>query len=359
MVAMMTYNSDSIGRLDLDAVMTGQQLSLDFADVVEPVEPVMSQQGLSNNVEEGAFIEGPQGKYKPSTLPQFKGPLRGFVPERVSGNTDLLVQLIRNIPVNEFGLPAHIYRVDMLDFQYVLDLYQSCISFPPAEGRVDGTQELNTYLDSAAVLIDYSAGYPVLPNNEPFWKQLTYEPAEAYQAFLTYVQQDGIREVGRMTAYDPTVLAEYAVLYYWSARSRAFDMYRIVHHQRVKLQRTLSIEDSHFRKAENLLSKLDAYFETMELDEDTITPEKAVTMMEKLVKIQRMSVGLSASGEARETNPVRMDITPESAMQQMVNNKVRTASEDGSEELDILENDPDSIIMAQELLIRIQRSEIG
>lgn len=361
--------ADQEGRLNTDALVVGKQIGMDISKTgVVLHEPDFELRGADNNSE--AYIESNDrsptvSAYKPSKIPQFKGVLRHFNPVGIKTPRDFLAAIAKNIPINDYGLPAYIIRADMLDVNWIVDNINIALNISsPTPAQVEGMQDVEAHLDSASVPLDYSQGYPTLPNEQAMWKQLDYEPAEQYQMFLHYLGQDGIREISRIDKFEPTVVSEAAVLYYWSYRSRAYDMYRVVHHSRQKIQRALSIENKHFEMAEKLMAKLGKYFENMELtdggngDDDidpNITPEKAVGMMEKLVKIQRISAGLPAMGESKENQLLRPNLTPVDGMQQLVRDKVRV-DDDTEDALEMLGDDPDDIVAAQELVIRMQLS---
>ena len=275
--------------------------------------------------------------------------------------SDFLKQVTVSIPVNESGLPLGIYRPDMLDFQYIKEkLAQgstTTTSFSPHSMRGSGIDEINAYLESAFVRIVYDNGYPAFVTGLPLWKQLEFEPNATYQIFMEYIALPGIRRIDSLIAYPEHELLEYSGLYYWPLRAKAFDVFRLAHHQKIKLQRMLDVEDTHYAQATKIMSGVMKYLSAVDwddLDEVGITPDKAVAMMEKLVKIQRISVGLPANGESKESLQVRPDMTTEELMQR-ISQADRMQVEEQDDELDLLTDNPESIALAQELLIQMQK----
>jgi hypothetical protein len=298
----------------------------------------------------------------PSSVPTTRrtGPLRNVDPKKVNTAWQLIEQLSPGLPSNEYDLPIFIYRPDMLDYAAIArslaagehDTTPTLVG--PAQAPVLGTQEMNAMLEAAIVPLSYNEGFPVLPSGMPFWTQLEYEPKEAYDAFVNYLELGGARQISQLIAYNLDELKEYYHMYYWTHRVKAFDLYKVAHHQKVKLQRMLATEDSHYRTAERLMRKLETYFEGVTFDEDNISPEKAVGILEKLVKIQRVSVGLPANGESKENPGNERTVTPVNViMQQISQNKDASKTKQGND-VDLLLEDPDAVELAQELIIKMQ-----
>lgn len=303
------------------------------------------------------------------------GPLKGVDPKKVASVWQLLEQLNPGLPLNEYGLPVYVYRPDMLDYAAVVRALtaseQSTVatttSFPPAQHAVPGQHtatsasmaEVQQGLEAAIVPLTYNEGFPVTPGGMPFWMQLEFEPKEAYDAFVSYLELGGARQLSALIAYNLEELREYFHTYYWGFRVKAFDLYKVAHHQKVKLQRMLSTEDSHFKIAEKLLKKVEAYFEGKELDDEDLSADKVVGMLEKLVKIQRVSVGLPANGESKEADGDKRKVTPVQILMQQISQNGSENRSNTANEVDLLLEDPDAVDMAQELIIKMQNNSGG
>ena len=289
----------------------------------------------------------------PATSKQVRipfGPLRKLAPKDLHSRRDLMEQLNESLPLNESELPTHVYRADMLDFNDFRRLAD--INLPTEEiTRVQST------LDAAAIRLKYHEGYPATPKGEPFWYQLDFEPKDAFGAFLTYQQQGGARSLHEMQGqYDLDTLLDWFHLYYWSLRVQAFDMFKVVRHQKMRLLRALNIEDDHFLLAEKLMTQMKTYFgdaEKFKLGE--LPPDKAIIMLEKLVKIQRISAGLGEKGGLNEDIMPPKVQSAELIMRQVATPRSASGEDQDSEEFDVLVESPDNIELAQELIIRLNQ----
>jgi len=93
-----------------------------------------------------------------------------------------------------------------------------------------------------------------------------------------------------------SILNEYATLYQWRSRAKAYDLYCEAAYRHKRFKRQGTVEERHYLMASKLLERLEAqvlngddFFENMD-------PKVALDMLNKLVAIQRVSVGLPASG---------------------------------------------------------------
>mgnify|MGYP000110727838 CR=1 FL=1 len=289
------------------------------------------------------------------------GPLKYIVLENCTSTARLVEMLSRAIPLNQYSLPEYIYRVDCLDTKYFTNLLQSTttISFPPDKAQASNLDEATSMLESAIVHFKYTEGFPAFENGMPFWQQLSFEPDEAYRAFVEYLELGGARQIHKLISYDIDIVNEYFHTFYWNWRVVAFDLYRAVHHQRQKIQRMITTEDDHYIKSQRFFKKVTDWLEKANLDDEELgmTPEKAVNMMEKLVKIQRISVGLTATGESKESTTPRPE-TPVNVLVQTIGNTHVSTKHDDDEDLDDLYNNPDAIEHAQSMIIEMQKSSM-
>lgn len=295
------------------------------------------------------------------------GFLRKLNPKKLNRTWQLIQQLNESIPLNKYGLPIYVYRPDMLDvhmFANAITGYQSQNTTAASSGSsaddgpniVYNITDCEECLEAATIELTYDEGFPVTPNGHLFWRKLEFESDEAYSAFVDFLEMGGARQISDMVGYKLDDLREYYHLYYWQWRVKAFDLYQIAHHQKLKLQRMLSTEDDHYQMSSKLLRRLGAYLESAAFDDDSLTPEKAIGMMEKLVKIQRISAGLPANGEAKENNDAnrRAPSSVNVLVQQLAQNGAPVETEVQTD-VDQLLEDPSVVDMAQQLIIRQQQ----
>lgn len=279
------------------------------------------------------------------------GPLRGITSDRITDKASLIALLGFSLPLNEMDLPIFFYRPDMVDERLIKETLEG------VEKRVEGAEKaldsVADMLKAAQVYLNYSEGFPTLPNGMPFWAQFVFEPKAAAHSFELYLELGGARNLINVTAYSMEELLEYSNMFYWNYRAKAFDLYRVANHQKLKLQRMLSTEDDHYNIAQNLIRKVMEYMNSIDLDEENMAPDKAVAMLEKLVKIQRISTGLPASGESKENNASRQ-VTPVNVIMQQIGTQDRREIKADEPELDLLQ-DPEAFDLAQDLIIRLQK----
>ncbi len=262
-------------------------------------------------------------------------------------------QVALKTPSNDLGLPDVIYRSDVITEDFPnLDLVK--------QGEM---------LEAASIVISYREGFPTLPDGTSLWSQLPFESDDHYVAFKKYLEQVdtlGIRRLeviaqdGTVTQETLTCLFDY---YYWSPRCKAYDLFRIAASEKMREQRIMKITDVHFLESEKMLTPLLHYFN--ELDEDgkvkwlqDIEPKDALAALDKLMKIQRVSAGMSAhGGQNGEVAPVqgqslevRLRQIVKSAEDPLANN-----NQSGTTDWDILLNNPEAAMQIQDLAIKVHR----
>lgn len=302
------------------------------------------------------------------------GPLRQLNPAELSLKWQLMEQLAKSLPLNEFDLPIYVYRPDMLDHNALRSLLQavhtsSSDESTSTEGSTTPTihshpqmraaeiSYAQSMLDSATVPLTYYEGFPVAPNGLPFWEKLPYEPKQSYDAFIYYLEMGGARQIHLLSAYDLGDLKDWFHSYMWAFRVRAFDLFRLANAQKIRLHRMLATEDSHFLMAEKLIKKVNQHLDTGTNFEDKIAEldlDKIVAVLDKLVKVQRISVGLAAQGGIDPEMKPRKDPSVQITMQQITNDGSQRKAD--SSDFDLLQDDPDSIELAQELIIKTQKA---
>lgn len=266
--------------------------------------------------------------------------LRTIDLHKLEGRADFVRSLTMNIPENEFNLPQYIYRADMLDMSFM--------------GQDEWPENIEDSLAAATVYLNYEQGFPIFRNGTPFWARMDYESIEAYTAFSKYLEQPGARTFHSMQEFTVDMLVEWHSLYYWSYRARAYDLFKAAHHQRMREQRILGAQDNHYVEADKILRRVTKV--VADLDDDALKEvgaDKLVAMMDRLVKIQRISLGLSAHGTSDAETPKSTSF--ELAIRQVANNSGATRKDNDAAEADVLLSDPDALMQAQELILKVNQ----
>ncbi len=232
----------------------------------------------------------------------------------------------RFIPHTTEGLPAGFYRADLI----ADDLTASAARLPSAT-------------EAAFVPLNYQEGFPALPDGRPFWNKLDYEPPAAFAAFELYVglASDGPRYVAALLqspelqrlygeSLSLQLLQEMHTLYYWKERARAADLYQEATNRHIRMRRAQNMQDYHFTQSDTLLRKVMDQLNTAEtFDAMKHDPQVLLSAMEKLVKIQRVSVGLPSAAPL----PAASQETPfsfEMVMRQMIQQEASQSRAEGT-----------------------------
>lgn len=271
-------------------------------------------------------------------------------------------QLNMGLPLNEFKLPDHIYRADLIPLD---------IQSKPYEERRD-------ILEAASIFLTFEHGYPAIDETTPLWERLPAESLNAYNAFVVFLElpettsnENPIRllpHIATLTQISLETIVEWCHTYYWHWRARAHDLFLIACHRKQREQRIMSIEGKHFSMAEKALNKintlvemkLDRELRDMEDDPNAETETKLkdlVDMANKLVGIQRVSVGLPSTG------PSTVNLQLDGPRHTTAADSFKHIAKEGSgeettsqrpAEMDALLANPDDLSRVQELLIRVQ-----
>lgn len=270
---------------------------------------------------------------------------------------DVMRQLSAKLPTNALGLPEYIYRTDLIPGTLF--------------GDEIGPDERVGILEAASVSLDYLEGYPSMPNGTAFWAKLDFEPLQEYQLFMEYLgvirQEDDsgrlsspvrtFEAVSRRTGRSEMELKDLAFLYYWQARVKAHDQFMVASFQKQREQRILLTEDSHFRKAKSMMLKLEAQLDGVLGDEDAmmdVKPERLLDMMERMMKMQRISLGLPANGGStlKDEGPKHASLTRQ--IQEIAKNagEESQVSDEGANVIDAMLLDPENLEQLQALIVR-------
>jgi len=260
------------------------------------------------------------------------------------------------LPKNSYGLPLGLYRIDLLP--------------------EDPTDE---DLENAFVPIEYSEGFPTLPDGRPVWSQLPFEPQEAFRAFQAYLQQPQSTDTGVRTLstlpldapeavqglmqgeFDPisiipSVLQPLYHNYYWGHRAKAHDLFQRASVEKQRELRAVNMIDDHYLKSKRLMDRLSVYMDEEEDFWDIMTPKVALDMFKTLVQVQRVSVGLPAagpSGAQAQGKTSSLELLLRQMAQDEHPGEESTVLSDGTELMERALEDPDTARRAQDLILKL------
>lgn len=200
---------------------------------------------------------------------------------------DMLASLAADLPVNSFGLPLGLYRLDLI-----------------------GDNPTREELANAWISLTYSEGFPTFPDGRPLWSQLPFEPMEAFAAFDTYLvaplkNGKGVRalhelienaESWGLSGLSVEALQMFYYGFFWEHRVKAYDLWWAASRRKQLEFRAQETVDEHYVQARKLMAKLSEYLEDEEEFWDLMTPKVGIDLFKTLVGAQRVSAGLPANG---------------------------------------------------------------
>ncbi len=305
----------------------------------------------------------------------------------------IIKELMEAVPINEYGLPTHIYRTDLI----------------PADFKDLSAQERGEVLDIAAHTLEYDQGFPTVASGEPFWGRLPFEPTELFNMFVNYLDlttpddvsvstlekltkrdedadslsvnptdstyaRSPIRQLHLLSpieGIDTESLLSYSHMFYWAQRAQAYDLFLVACHRKRKEKLTLELEGQHYAMSTHLLQTsseilnhaLTAIAAGQENEDgNTVVNYKlrdVTDVMWKMFQMQRISLGLSPTGGGSSKQQVEglqnasVDITlrqiaEEAGIQASAKeNNMETAASDA------ILKDPDMLLEAQNLIIKL------
>lgn len=166
--------------------------------------------------------------------------------------------------------------------------------------------------EDAYVPLNYDEGFPALPDGRPIWFKLEYESPDAFLAFQAYVDAGdaGPRYLADLLEnaelrnllgdeLNLPALRNMYYMYYWKDRSASHDLFQDAAYRHIRIRRSLSTEDKSHVLATKILNKLETIFDGKDfwsiIQND---PALALSYLEKLTKIQRITSGLPAMAPA-------------------------------------------------------------
>lgn len=254
---------------------------------------------------------------------------------------DAILLTAKQVPQNEYGLPTFFYRSDLLPY-------------PLTQLRIGD-------LDGAAIQLDYSDGFPTFEGGRIWWNQLPHEPHDHYQWFVRYLEQAedlGIRQLQLLASMQRLALetiSEVSKEYYWRDRARAYDLFQVAADRKKRELKARRTEGAHYETADALMKGLMVKFEDPKWLDD-LSAKEAVGVLMDLAKLQRISLGLAANGNAGVQAPdPNAAMTTEMVIRSLTQG-VSQSDEGGiSGDLLALMADPTFTSRAQEVILRVQR----
>lgn len=277
---------------------------------------------------------------KPSEQPLSYLPpvLRHIDFEKVKTRRDMIFELCKYLPLNEYNLPMYFYRADLLEHPDPLR---------PIE-------DVQANLESATVYINYHQGFPTLSKDRPFWAKFEYETQEAFDAFKLYLEIRGARTTHKVVElYREDLVEEWYSIYYWRFRSLAYDMFTAAHHHRMREHRIFELQDAHYARSERIFGSVVAALEAKTPEDwDKEKPKDLVAIMSTLADVQRKALSIGPSGASEAVNKN----TPiEAIMKQSAETSSPTIIVDDDNNMASLLADPDMLDKAQDLIIEVNK----
>lgn len=318
------------------------------------------------------------------------------------------------LPLNDFGLPTGIYRVDFLPWDDYDPNPAPVVALPsPSEVGSSESYEASSLEDDVArsdsiraeyriagflaqslqrafVPLQYDEGFPAFESGYSFWHQFPNESLVLYQAFETYLRMNAGKPaiIGDFQA-DETVEGDAASgsrgiaelvdklhpelegvellaaldhyrdafhIYYWGLRARAYDLFRVAQHRKQQELRAIETQDEHYIDARNIRAKIMEYMGSNDEFWDLMTPKVALDALKLATSLERISAGLPTSGPAAANAVDRTGQSLEVAFRTIAqdNNVVPegvTMDKEGHI-LDEALTDPEKVRVLQEIIIR-------
>lgn len=298
-------------------------------------------------------------------------PLAAPITLPISPKAKVLKRISTEIDINDFGLIAYFYRADLVP----MPMEAANPNNSADTMAFDFDAEFRAALQTAIVELDYSQGFPALPNGEPFWHQLPHETDAAYRAFVHYLDMprikgthngavnatNAVRQVHTLkttVGLPPHELLTMSYLYYWQQRALAYDFFITAAHSKKREYMLQDVENEHLRLAESYLRYTEDYLTQVFQDPDKygLSPKDAISLMTKMIQVQRISLGASPTGEKGNKEGGVPSGAPLEVILRTLVQQAGITSTTGAKEEDLtkqLFNNPKDLAQAQELIIRM------
>jgi hypothetical protein len=317
-------------------------------------------------------LDFPQGLIynRSMSLPLRRHELTPTTPSDLSLQAQFLSKALNKMPLTQEGLPVGYYRADIANPATI-----------PSDLEEEELQTQRTMLlRSAFVDLDYSQGYPTLPNGQPFWTRLDAEPGTAFSAFNTYLASgnDGPRQLHLLAEKDNELvtvmqaalnlqtldainnqLREWYALYAWKFRVKAYDLFREAAFRHQQVQRAQSSQENHYTIAESIINKVRDQFDKPDFW-DALSGKEIIDAFKAAVAVQRISTGLPAAAPLPSKESSQMPTNFEMIMRQVVQRgaapdtqPVEVQKERAGKFVDKVLRDPKNIRAMQEIIVRV------
>jgi hypothetical protein len=296
----------------------------------------------------------PPAKVPEIVVPNQPDALSGVDLTKLYTRAELLAHLYNNLPKNEYGLPRHLYRADLIDPQifYITEEDGHKIN----AGDKEKYEFMQQALENAVFELTYREGYPTFKNGCAIWEALPYESVDDFQLFESYRLQPGGRQLQLLDYKVREHASELFHTCYWNVRCVASDAFAVVHMRRQREQRILRSDDNHFLASERLLDRFQKLEEEINWDTLKDSPVDFVQCMERLQKMQRQSLGLvsaNGSGVKVPEGITSVEISMRRAQGDPVQQSEGETVKEGTDITKLL-TDESTLKTAQELILKVQ-----
>ena len=274
----------------------------------------------------------------------------------ISGRLEIMKLSHQRLQLNQYGLPAAIFRPDLLPTT------EAALAQVSDQGALSISGEV---WDNAQLNISYAEGFPTV-DGAPIWECLDFEPIDSYKAFQAYLTlqdaHDGIRALylqERMSdnTYSRVELNDMFYTYYWPQRALAFDIFNSQVADRKREHRTVRLDEAMYEQAAALNKIAVEYMEGDEFDE-LMTPDIAMKLHGMSTKHQRIALGMNPSGPSGPLASGDRTVEISARLKSMSGevSQVEGAEETAGHLRDAILQDEKYVAMAQELVVKITES---
>ena len=207
--------------------------------------------------------------------------------------TKMFENLQRATPRDHNNFPAYLLDHTMIPPNFL------SLSQESQASHIEAAQIPLSILEGYLSFAPPSTGHPT-----PIWSQLPHEPDSYFQAFRIHLMSPH-RNLGAIQpppGFTPFTLREAYTLYYWRERARAYDIMKPIAAARLRDQRILVMEDTHFQLGHQLLQTLTqemTFRAEADQDKRPFAGLKSKELIDSLIaatELQRVALRLPAKG---------------------------------------------------------------
>lgn len=146
----------------------------------------------------------------------------------------------------------------------------------------------------AMVPISFMEGFPTV-DGVPLWERLPSEPMEYFDLLRAYIKlgaTDGKRRIDVLATranLNPKAVGVVAKLWHWPARVHAYDVYKEMERQAVRMHEMHEMEGKHGKAADKVFELCLSFIETHHAE---LTPKSALDWFKMATELKRLSLGL-------------------------------------------------------------------